>query len=972
RLHQKKIMADSTPLLNSSDSADFDPSSKQPLSLDETIEQCMGGFGFAQLIQVLLVAFAWVFDCQQNFINIFTDAEPKWHCTQLGSEPCSSATDICHLPDHAWSWDDPAHTTIISEWSLQCENSFIKGLPASSYFLGCVLGGLFLATLADSSLGRKNLLLLSCLLVSFSSLSIAFTNNIWIYALLRLTSGVGRATVGSTSLVLSTEVVGKRWRGQVGVVCSIFAMLGFLTIPGIGYLNRGNSWRTLYLWVSIPTIPYCVLVFFIVNESPRWLFVQGRKEEAISTLKSISPTNDKTKNLIMALSTTATLEQESRNVDTFAAFRILFQRKWAFRRLSILLFMVCGIGTVYYGMPLSLGNLSFNLYLSVSLNALAEVPSSIVASLIVDSILCVVKGKVFTRIQIGLELVAFFSSCTAFILAHIYSIELFPTSVRNSVLSLTRQSIVFGGMFSPVLVAAGRRNDFLSYGIFGLVPPSLDETIEQCIGELGLAQLFQAILVSFAWFFDSQQTFISVFTDAEPKWHCTYLPDSQACNAAVSDICQLPSNSWAWNEPIHTSIISEWGLQCASSLVKGLPASSFFIGCLVGGLVLATLADSTLGRKNMLVLSCTMMSFSGIVTVFSNNIWIYSALKFVNGLGRATIGTSALVLSTELVGKRWRGQVGVIGFFCFTLGFLSLPIIAYVNRDSSWRTIYLWTSVPTIFYAMLVHFFVRESPRWLFVRGRKEEAVSILRSIAPATNGGLTMSFSNLMFEQESWNVDTYSALKILLHKKWACRRLCLVMAMVFGIGMVYYGMPLGLGNLSFNIYLSVTFNALAELPTSVVTFFLIDRLNRKDSVLVSCVLSGVCSILCVLVGKVSPNLQIGLELVSFFGSCAAFNISLIYVLELFPTCVRNSAISMARQSLVFGGIFSPVLVAAARSNNGFLSYGVFGLVIGFCGLFALMLPETRGKPICDTMDEEEHRQRSISCHGPANNACLA
>lgn len=182
-------------------------------------------------------------------------------------------------------------------------------------------------------------------------------------------------------------------------------------------------------------------------------------------------------------------------------------------------------------------------------------------------------------------------------------------------------------------------------------PPSLDETIERCIGEFGLAQLLQAILVSFAWVFDAQQTFISVFTDAEPKWHCT----NDSCTS-VSDICHLPQNSWAWDSPNDTSIISEWGLQCSSSIIKGLPASSFFMGCLIGGLLLATLADSLLGRKNLLFLSCLMMSFSGLFTIFSNNIWIYSALKFVNGVGRATIGTCALVLSTELVGKRWRSQ----------------------------------------------------------------------------------------------------------------------------------------------------------------------------------------------------------------------------------------------------------------------------------------------------------------------------
>ncbi|XVE49920.1 hypothetical protein DITRI_Ditri01bG0120500 [Diplodiscus trichospermus] len=486
-------------------------------------------------------------------------------------------------------------------------------------------------------------------------------------------------------------------------------------------------------------------------------------------------------------------------------------------------------------------------------------------------------------------------------------------------------------------------------------PRSLDETIERCIGDFGWSQLLQAILVSFAWVFDAQQTFISVFTDAEPSWHCTQVEPQSTCNS-FSDVCLLPKNSWSWDWPAHTSIISEWGLECSSSFITGLPASSFFMGCLAGGLALATLADSVLGRKNMLCFSCLTMALSSIFTVFSSNIWIYSALRFINGFGRATIGTCALVLSTELVGKRWRGQVGVIGFFCFSLGFLSLPVIAYINRGSSWRTLYLWISVPTIFYCILVHFLVHESPRWLFVRGRKEEAISTLKTMAPANQSVLTMSFSNVPIEQESWNVDLYSSIKILLNKRWAFRRLAAVMIAGFGIGMVYYGMPLGLGNLSFNLYLSVTFNALSELPASLITFLLIGKLNRKGSLLGFTILSGMCSVLCVVIGKVWPVLQIGLELVSFFSACTAFNVELIYTIELFPTCVRNSALSMVRQALVFGGVFSPVLVAAGRKND-LLSFGVFGLVIGICGLSVLGLPETRGGTICDTMDEEEQKE---------------
>ncbi|KAJ0100536.1 hypothetical protein Patl1_19800 [Pistacia atlantica] len=484
--------------------------------------------------------------------------------------------------------------------------------------------------------------------------------------------------------------------------------------------------------------------------------------------------------------------------------------------------------------------------------------------------------------------------------------------------------------------------------------PSLDEAIEECIGEFGWAQFLQAIFVSLAWTFDAQQAFISVFTDVEPKWHCV----NSSCDS-FSNICELPKTSWSWDLPLHSSIVSEWGLECATSLVKGLPASSFFMGCLVGGLLLTTVADSSLGRKNMIFLPCLAMSVSALLTTFSTNIWIYSAWRFVCGIGRAPILTSALVLSTELFGKRWRGQVGTLGFLCFTLGFLSLPAIAYINRGSSWRILYLWTSIPTIFYSLLVRFSVYESPRWLFVQGRKQEAVLILKSIASPNNCKITMSFSNISIEQETRN-DALSTIKIMLKKSWCFRRLLTALIASIGIGMVYYGMPLSLGNLAFNLYLSVALNALSELPASLVTFLIVGKVDRRVSLLFFTILSGVCDIMCVVEGNLQTTLQLLLEIVSFFSACTAFNIFLIFTTELFPTCVRNSAVSLVRQAIVVGGVLSPVVVAAGR-RNAIVSYGIFALSMGLFGLSVFGLPETRGKTISDTMEEEEQKHNASS-----------
>ncbi|MED6131745.1 hypothetical protein PIB30_012448 [Stylosanthes scabra] len=434
---------------------------------------------------------------------------------------------------------------------------------------------------------------------------------------------------------------------------------------------------------------------------------------------------------------------------------------------------------------------------------------------------------------------------------------------------------------------------------------SINSVVEDCIGEqLNWKQIFQVLLVSFAWFFDGQQTFITIFTDAQPSWHC-----DGGCESETT-ICNLPNDKWSWDEPVTTSIISEWGLQCDGSVITGLPASMFFVGSLIGGLLLATLADSWLGRKKMLFFSCLLMSLSSFLASFSSNVWIYSLFKFLCGFGRVNIGTAAIVLASELVSRKWRGQVGIFGFFLFSLGFLTLPAMAYMNRGFSWRNLYLFTSIPAIVYSTLIGPLVCESPRWLIIRGKKEEAIEVLKTITSLPHAQsylgsyFDVAISGIMPQKEEFlnNVGLYSSLKILMQKKWSSRRLMVIIAMGLGIG--------GISSILSTIEVVAIFN----------------------------------------------KLQIVFELASFVCACTAYDVLVIYGTELFPTCVRNSALSLVRQAGVLGGTLSPMLVALGRRNK-FLCYGVFGLAIGCSGLFSVCLPETKDKAFCDTIDEEESKQ---------------
>lgn len=306
-------------------------------------------------------------------------------------------------------------------------------------------------------------------------------------------------------------------------------------------------------------------------------------------------------------------------------------------------------------------------------------------------------------------------------------------------------------------------------------------------------ELLRPLLVAFAWAFDAQQAFVTVFTDADPPWHCLELTDLFCW--ATSNPCDLRPDSRAWISASHMSTIPEWALKCSGKVLSSFPASSFFAGCLIGGLLLSTLADSVLGWKKLLVLSCLIMSVAGGLAALSPNIWVYCILRFLPGFGRSAIGICSLVLCSEIAKKkvaRWGKCVGI--FLLHTRLFVS-SCRAYAERRSSWRSLYLWTCTPAFCYAILIHFVMPESPRWLSMQENTDN--------------------------KAKHNSEVFSSMKKLMTTRSTLLKLTTIMMAGSGLGMVFYSMPLSVRSLAPNLYLSIVYNALTDLPTLVATYSL-------------------------------------------------------------------------------------------------------------------------------------------------------
>ncbi|KAJ4874417.1 Organic cation/carnitine transporter 5 [Raphanus sativus] len=489
-------------------------------------------------------------------------------------------------------------------------------------------------------------------------------------------------------------------------------------------------------------------------------------------------------------------------------------------------------------------------------------------------------------------------------------------------------------------------------------PLTFDTIIEQSLSDFGLRQILQIMFIGLAFTFDSMQIFITVFTDAYPTWHCL---DHTISDPTTTTMCGLPRSAWDWDKGFKgKSVISEFDLECSSSFLRVLPTSAFYMGSIVGGVLLSTIPDGFLGRKQLLFLSTLTMSVTGISIFFSSNIWSYVFLKFLVGFARSQTCTYALVLICERVSTRWRPRSTMIPFTLFVLGFMSLSGIAYLARHVSWRVLYLCTSVPAAVHSVFLCFFALESPRWLHLQGRNQEAIEVLKRISPETRPYLESVSSRLPQQQQTLEQAPRYTIKDLFIRNWAFKRIVLVMIIMFGLGMSYYGVPLAVRYIKLNIYLSKALNAMVELPSFVITPILLERFTRRSSVLVNALVGGASGVLCFVLSLLGrTKIAFALELVSFLCARIGFNLMAVYIVEMFPTCVRNCTMTMLRQALVVGGACCPLIASIGRHVPS-LSFAVFGFAMSGFGLFVLLLPETKGSSLCDTMEAQELRDQAL------------
>lgn len=287
-------------------------------------------------------------------------------------------------------------------------------------------------------------------------------------------------------------------------------------------------------------------------------------------------------------------------------------------------------------------------------------------------------------------------------------------------------------------------------------------------------------------------------------------------------------------------------------IIVSMAVAGAIIGAAIGGW-----ATDRFGRRKSILLADLLFFAGAIIMAAAPSPTILIVGRVFVGLGVGMASMTAPLYISEASPARIRGALVSTNGFLITGGqFLSYLInLAFTKAPGTWRWMLGVAGVPALLQFILM-MFLPESPRWLYRKGREEEAKAILRKIYPADD--VETEVQALQESVDAEIKEKGSAEKISFIKLWQTRTvrrglLAGVGLQVFqqfvGINTVMYYSPTivqlaGFASNQTALALSLVTSGLNALG-SIVSIYFIDRTGRKKLLIIS--LAGVVLSLAVL-----------------------------------------------------------------------------------------------------------------------------
>ena len=408
-----------------------------------------------------------------------------------------------------------------------------------------------------------------------------------------------------------------------------------------------------------------------------------------------------------------------------------------------------------------------------------------------------------------------------------------------------------------------------------------------------------------------------------------------------------------------------------SKIELGWSVASLTLTATLAMMVSGPLSDR-LGRRPVLKIAAVLFAISAVASAVAPSFITLVAARMLGGFGVGAALIIAPMYIAEIAPAAMRGRMVsfnqlniVVGISAaFFTNYLILRLgqsgLAWAEAlrlgEWSWRWMLGVEALPAVFY-FLALFAVPESPRWLVMNGKEQDARRVLEKVTDSVQAEADIGAvkASLQAEQSTERAALRDLFRPAMRRVLVIGVLVAILQQITGINSVFFYAPMifeqsGIGTDA--SFMQAVLVGLVNLVFTVLAILFIDRLGRRP--LLGAGLAGIA--VCMLLlsyGFASADINPKIILVGILGFVASFAMSLgpvMWVLfsELFPNRVRGLAISFVGLINSAFSFLVQLVFPWELENFGnsvtFLIYGLFAIV----GLIVVMrlLPETKGKSL--------------------------
>jgi len=184
---------------------------------------------------------------------------------------------------------------------------------------------------------------------------------------------------------------------------------------------------------------------------------------------------------------------------------------------------------------------------------------------------------------------------------------------------------------------------------------------------------------------------------------------------------------------------------------QGWAVGSALYGCFFGALVAGYLTNA-ISRKYTLILAAILFSISAWGSGIADSLTTLVVYRIIGGIGIGFASMAAPMYIAEISPASQRGRMVSLYQLAIVVGFFAVFLATYYigggnsaeltaeqsqniyqyNLERGWRVMF-WSELPVAILFLFMLFFVPHSPRWLALKGRKQDAVDVLTRLSSSS-----------------------------------------------------------------------------------------------------------------------------------------------------------------------------------------------------------------------------------------------